>query len=229
MNLNQTQKNLYVGELNFILSKYSEIKLPSAWLMEELILGDTVIRKSKLGSGKYYYYSLSSLLEDLFKNKEFKKEIDYFYLNKEKLKNSDCYGGSVYKKFVLKYTKNPNSYSVTVNTDGVVGFVSSVKSIWPIYIVFNELPLRLREKYMRLIGVYVGRGKPCFKELFKNFVKDCNEINSGDAKIVISDFETEKKIIFNKSCCDLPACAGIWSMVGMFFQYFYLFVRSHRL
>ena len=55
---------------------------------------------------------------------------------------SDIYDGAEYKKhnFLLNDPTKPGNVSLLMNTDGVAVFKSSKKSLWPIWLVINELP-----------------------------------------------------------------------------------------
>lgn len=59
---------------------------------------------------------------------------------------NDIYQGRVYKEHFQpgKFLGNPHNISVTGNTDGVDLIKSSKISIWPIYMVINELPPKER-------------------------------------------------------------------------------------
>ena len=51
---------------------------------------------------------------------------------------SDVYDGLKYKR--QGFLKSCNNISFIVNTDGVAIFRSSKKSLWPVWLVVNELP-----------------------------------------------------------------------------------------
>lgn len=59
---------------------------------------------------------------------------------------NDIYQGRAYKEHFQpgKFLGNPHNISVTGNTDGVDLIKSSKISIWPIYMVINELPPKER-------------------------------------------------------------------------------------
>ena len=62
---------------------------------------------------------------------------------------SDIYDGEEYRHYTtsgefLDPRKNPANLSFLINTDGVSIFKSSRISIWPVFLVINELPPRLR-------------------------------------------------------------------------------------
>lgn len=57
----------------------------------------------------------------------------------------DIYDGMVYKQlFNSGFLSNCHNISLIVNIDGVPVFRSSSYSFWPIWIVVNELPYRMR-------------------------------------------------------------------------------------
>lgn len=57
----------------------------------------------------------------------------------------DVYDGKVYKELFKKgVLKNPN-ISFSMNTDGVAIFKSSKVSMWPVYMLINELPILQRK------------------------------------------------------------------------------------
>ena len=48
------------------------------------------------------------------------------------------YTGREYKKH--SFLRSPDNISLTLNTDGVAVFKSSKCSLWPVWLVINELP-----------------------------------------------------------------------------------------
>ncbi len=59
----------------------------------------------------------------------------------------DVYDGSLYRKH-QEFLTAPGNVSFIVNTDGVQLFRSSAYSIWPIWLVMNELPPNERYYYV---------------------------------------------------------------------------------
>lgn len=72
----------------------------------------------------------------------------------------DIYDGKLYKSYVENDgpLNHPENISFTFNTDGASVFKSSNVSIWPIYLIVNELPYRLRMKKenMLLAALWFG-------------------------------------------------------------------------
>lgn len=55
----------------------------------------------------------------------------------------DITDGSAYQKN-LDFLSNPAHVSFTMNTDGVAIFKSSKVSVWPVWLMINELPKTIR-------------------------------------------------------------------------------------
>ena len=57
----------------------------------------------------------------------------------------DIYDGDAYKKCVKEFWhRKEHSITLMCNTDGVQTYKSSKLSIWPIWLVINELPPNMR-------------------------------------------------------------------------------------
>lgn len=64
---------------------------------------------------------------------------------------SDICDGVVYQKLVKNgFLANKHNISVVFNTDGVPVFRSSAFSFWPLYLVVNELPYRMRYTFYKI-------------------------------------------------------------------------------
>lgn len=73
----------------------------------------------------------------------------------------DVYYADLYQDLFKKGLLNdPNSVSFAMNTDGVAIFKSSNVSMWPVYLLVNELPIRERKaKENMLIMAFGLQGK----------------------------------------------------------------------
>ena len=58
----------------------------------------------------------------------------------------DIYDGEAYKRHMMAdgFLANPMNVSFVMNADGAPMFKSSNMSLWPVYLVINELPPHLR-------------------------------------------------------------------------------------
>ncbi|XP_065222034.1 uncharacterized protein LOC135846716 [Planococcus citri] len=80
-----------------------------------------------------------------------------------------------------EYCKNNQNISKTdvtlqLNTDGVSIFDSSNKSLWPIQVLINNLPLLLRRKYLLLCGLWFGKNKPDMNMYLRLFVEEMKQL-----------------------------------------------------
>lgn len=55
----------------------------------------------------------------------------------------DVYDGAHYQKHA-SFLSQPANISLLINTDGIAIFQSSKGSLWPVWVMINELPKRLR-------------------------------------------------------------------------------------
>ena len=55
----------------------------------------------------------------------------------------DIYDGTEYKRHI-SFLSNPANISFVLNTDGVAIYTSSKISVWPVWLVINELPRSMR-------------------------------------------------------------------------------------
>ena len=95
---------------------------------------------------------------------------------------SDIYSGKLYKSYFDEGLLNcPNNISFTFNTDGASVFKSSNVSVWPLFLVINELPyhLRMRKENMILAGLWFGNKKPVMSTYLQPFLETFKELESG--------------------------------------------------
>lgn len=66
----------------------------------------------------------------------------------------DVYDGAHYQKHA-SFLSQPANISLLINTDGIAIFQSSKASLWPVWVMINELPKRLRLHAVVLILTHV--------------------------------------------------------------------------
>ena len=106
-----------------------------------------------------------------------------------------------------------NNISFIFNTDGVPIFKSSKMSLWPIFLMINELPFKERKfrKNMLLCGLWFGPNKPVmnlFSKPLSNSLLDLEKgmnISTGEENIIVKGF------LFSASC-DIPARSLVLNM-----------------
>lgn len=118
---------------------------------------------------------LVSQRQALWKNKEFCDMVRthkfQHYLNNKAERLSDIYDGVLNKRLFQNYgvLTSPNYLSFSLNTDGAPLFKSSNISIWPVYLLINELPIVQRKKrnYALFYGVWISCRKPQMSPFLK--------------------------------------------------------------
>ena len=99
----------------------------------------------KGGTAYFIEVPIIQQLQTLFSRDGFYENLQHRFNRKKKDINNieDVYDGRIYKKLVQKgILQSENNFSFIFNTDGVPIFKSSKVSIWPIYLIINELPYR---------------------------------------------------------------------------------------
>ncbi|XP_060589045.1 uncharacterized protein LOC132744372 isoform X2 [Ruditapes philippinarum] len=124
---------------------------------------------------------------------------------------TDVYDGELYKKHMKDggFLQDNNNISLLGNTDGVAVFKSSSFSVWPVYVVVNELPpkIRFRKENRILCGLWFGKKKPNFTTFFKPFTETVWNLFTDGFQItdpVNKEMKTVKAILLHMTC-DSPA------------------------
>lgn len=167
--------------------------------------------------GAKAYFVLHSILAQLqvmFKRKSFTENIRTHRFKHYRTKNSvsgkisDVYDGSIYKDlFKGGFLNQENNVSFALNTDGVPLFKSSKVSMWPVYLLINELPMtdrKLKENVL-FYGIWIGAKKTIMWSFLKPLFDDISKLENG-----VSIVDHENKTFTCKgtllTCtCDLPA------------------------
>ena len=108
---------------------------------------------------------------------------------------SDIYDGKCYKDFVdkLPVSKKYSYSTACFNSDGAAVYESSTFSIWPIYLMLNEIPLEYRFKSIIVSGLYFGKHKPDMNTFLRPFVNTMNKLLEKGISCTIKN---EKKNIY---------------------------------
>ncbi|XP_051156773.1 uncharacterized protein LOC127278885 [Leptopilina boulardi] len=143
----------------------------------------------------------------------------YKYVVNERINDKgnirDIYDGKLYRNFVKNLSENDKrSYAtVTFNTDGAPLFTSSSYSIWPIFLMVNELPYHIRSKNLILIGLWFGKDKPKMNVFLKPFVQKMKVLSTAGVKCKVGVEEMNIKIFAQVCCCDSVARAPVMGFV----------------
>lgn len=94
-----------------------------------------------------------------------------------------------FKGTTAEKKKSEIHISFQINTDGVALFKSSKYSIWPVYLVVNELPpnCRFARSNSIFLGLWFGYKKPDFLTFLQPLSKEFQDIYSQGMKVTNSE------------------------------------------
>lgn len=121
----------------------------------------------------------------------------------------DIYDGESYRQFLNKLNDYDRKAYVTAifNTDGAPVFESSNLSIWPIYIMLNEIPIENRFSSTIVVGLWFGTNKPEMSVFLNAFVEDMNHLSTVGISTIIKTEERLIKLFPIVACVDTVARA----------------------
>lgn len=128
---------------------------------------------------------VDSQLRNLFSQKGFYEKLNHRFQRKFDMEHKYCdvYDGDLYKSYYEKegpLSKQEN-VSFTFNTDGAPVFKSSKISVWPLFLVINELPYKLRmlKENMLMAGLWFGPHKPAMGTFLSPFLDCFKKLHEG--------------------------------------------------
>ena len=130
---------------------------------------------------------------------------DYIYEGEAYTTLSQCSG----------FLADNRNISFTWYTDGICIFKSSKFSIWPFYLMINELPFdeRTKEENIILAAIWCGEEKPIPNLLLEPLLASIIERRQGiDVKIPNTEIPLRVQGIIISGICDLPAKALFLNM-----------------
>ena len=134
----------------------------------------------------------SNYYDDLMKNRS-KRDSNYI---------KDIYDGEMYREFVssLAPQDKQNYVTATFNSDGAQPFKSSPLSLWPIYLMINELPPQERFKHVIPCALWFNNNKPKMTVFLDAFTEMVNEFSSEGIECFING-EKRRIKLFSLLCC----------------------------
>ncbi|XP_062599997.1 uncharacterized protein LOC134261585 [Saccostrea cucullata] len=127
---------------------------------------------------------VDSQVKNLFSQKGFYEKLEHrFQRQNIQGRYEDIYDGQLYKSYCENdgpLSKQEN-ISFTFNTDGAPVFKSSKVSVWPLFLVINELPFKLRmfKENMLMAGLWFGRNKPVMGTYLSPFLDCFKKLHEG--------------------------------------------------
>ena len=169
---------------------------------------------SDLSQGNFFVTAnLCSQVKSLFQRKDINKHL-FYRDNRSKIGENaieDIYDGAMYKKMMEEGQplSNKNNFSYCFNSDGLPVFKSSKYSLWPIFLMINELPPRLRFSNLILAGLWFGKVEPKMEIFLQKFTIEANKL--AEEGIFWKNGETDiHSKLFGLCCCaDAPARAAM--------------------
>ena len=149
-------------------------------------------------------------LQTMFSRSGFYNELQHrFHRKKQALENiEDIYDGRLYRSLVKKgVLSSGDNISFIFNTDGVPVFKSSKVSIWPLYLIINELPYnkRFARKNMLFAGMWFGEKKPAMWTFLKPFHHSLSNLEQRVNFSVCGIGSITCQGVLLGGTCDLPA------------------------
>lgn len=113
-----------------------------------------------------------------------------------------------------EFLNSTHNLSLLFNTDGVPLYSSSSVSIWPVFLVINELPpaMRFSQKNMLLWGLWQSTGKPKFQTFLQRFVEDLTDLHRSGVSVTIKGQDITVKAELTVGTMDLQAKAYVMEM-----------------
>ncbi len=107
-----------------------------------------------------------------------------------------------------------NNITMSMFTDGVALFSSSGISLWPVYLIVNEIPRheRFMRKNMILWGIWQGPGKPNMTIFLRYFVQDLQRIYHEGVLLNLHGKNLLCKAKLVLATMDLQARASVFCM-----------------
>ncbi|XP_031781065.1 uncharacterized protein LOC116416480 isoform X1 [Nasonia vitripennis] len=191
-------------ECSVYLGKIGDI--PSSSICN--VCNSTINLKNNTDSTFFTLINPAQQISDLISNHE-----DYFYYvtNQRVHKQghiSDVYDGKKYTEFVksLPNEEKDNYVTAVFNTDGAPKFKCSQYSIWPLYLMINELPKEIRTNKLVVCGLLFTNKKPNMTVFLDKFV---DLVNKCRVPIKIKNEQRTLKIYVQTCCVDAVARAPV--------------------
>ena len=149
-------------------------------------------------------------LRTFFTRNSFYDDIQHRFTRKKRSDDliTDVYDGLLYRELCDKgILSDKDNISFIMNTDGVPVFKSSKVSIWPVYMIINELPYskRMAKENMLLCGLWFGERKPAMWTFLKPHCESLRELEKGVELEAPTRGKFTCKGVVLAWTCDLPA------------------------
>lgn len=161
-------------------------------------------------------FPLLPQLAAMFKRPEFVEALKYRFNRKKQNDDNieDLYDCQTYLEAVTRFLKTIFDISFMWNWDGLQIFKSNTFSLWPFYLIINELPpeMRFKSENILIAGLWGCVTKPHPNLFLLPIYKDLQMLKAG---VVMEVHGEQEKQIVHAECisgsCDSPARATIFN------------------
>ena len=165
---------------------------------------------AKGGTSYFIEIPIVDQLQTMFSRSGFYEDLQHRFNRKKQAQENieDIYDGRLYRSLVRKgILSSGNNISFIFNTDGVPVFKSSKVSIWPLYLIINELPhhKRFAKENMLFAGMWFGEKKPAMWTFLKPFHESFSKLEHGVNCSVNGIGNVTCQGVLLGGTCDLPA------------------------
>lgn len=156
----------------------------------------TVDTKNPSNPCYYLIINPSKEISDILQVHEEYYDNIMFKRRHKKNRLKDIYDGKMYRRFVRNLNDDDkHSYAtMTFNTDGASVFESTNASIWPVYLMPNEIPIEARLKNSIVCGFWFGQSKPNMLVFLNTFVETMNKLSENGIDCTIKNEERNIKV-----------------------------------
>lgn len=174
---------------------------------------------TKAGSKNYFIeFPIHDQLKNMYARPDFCENLKHRFQRKKRQANGieDIYDGAIYQSLSAcgGPLSNPDNISFTWNTDGVPVFKSSKSSVWPMYLMVNELPYKLRKEKCNMIfyGLWFGEAKPEVNIFCQPLLNSLKSLENEGLDVHINGKITNVKGFLICGTADLPARGTVLNM-----------------
>ena len=152
-------------------------------------------------------YDIRSQLMEILDDSDMKRYVE------EAITERNASGTSHYGHRYKSMTQNTHDLTCTFSIDGVPVFKSSKYSLWPLSLVLDELPYRLRRRNVMIGALRFGDSKMNIDLVFSKVVPYLNSFQvEGIHWFTSTGLPVTSRIIFTKCSVDSPARCMIQGM-----------------
>ena len=161
----------------------------------------------------FLHMSVTNQICSMFTKHTFVNDILHRFTRKKLNEDylEDIYDGSLYQQHSTSggILSAWNNLSLTWNLDGIPVFRSSKFSLWPLYLIVNELPYHLRvlKENTLFAGLWFGEMKPNMQLFLKPLTMELSALESSGVEVKSPLYPQPfvSKVILLAGTCDLPA------------------------